>query len=122
MALQFFADHCVSTYIIERLRGQGHEVLRLIEHLPTDAPDPVVIAKAQELEAILILLNGDFADIVRYPPSLYNGIIALQIKNHPEITVQIATRLNDHLAVHTEAEQYVGKLLLVEAHRTRIRG
>ncbi len=43
----------------------------------------MVIAKAQALEAVLLSLNGDFAYIVRYPPSQYRGIIALQIKNHP---------------------------------------
>jgi hypothetical protein len=35
----------------------------------------VVISEAQELDAILISLNGDFADIVTYPPEKYKGII-----------------------------------------------
>jgi predicted nuclease of predicted toxin-antitoxin system len=121
MALRFLADHCVSGFIIEALREQGHAVERLREHLPTDASDPAVIAKAQELEAILLSLNGDFADIVSYPPSAYKGIIALQIKNHPEITQQVVMRLKNYLAVHMEAENYVGKLFLAEAHRIRIR-
>ncbi len=85
MALRFFADHCVSNSIIETLRDAGHEVLRLKDHIPTDSPDSVVISKAQEREAILVSLNGDFADIVAYPPEKYRGIIALQVRNHPEI-------------------------------------
>lgn len=82
MALCFLADHCVSNYVIDALQTQGHDVLRLKKHLPTDAADSVVIAKAQELDAVLLSLNGDFADIVRYPPRQYKGIVALQIKNH----------------------------------------
>jgi hypothetical protein len=35
------------------LRAIGAEVLRLREHLPTDAPDEIVITTAQRLEAIL---------------------------------------------------------------------
>ena len=45
----------------------------------------LVIAKAQEIDAILLSLNGDFADIVNYPPTNYRGIVALQMRNHSEI-------------------------------------
>jgi hypothetical protein len=82
----------------------------------------VVISKAQEHEAILVSLNGDFADIVAYPPEKYRGIIALQVRNHPEIIPQIMDKLNGFLSSHSEAVYYAGKLLLIEAHRIRIRG
>jgi hypothetical protein len=36
----------------------------------------MVIAKAQKLDSILLSLNGDFADIVTYPPKSYQGIVA----------------------------------------------
>ena len=122
MALRFFADHCVSNFILEALRAAGHEVLRLKNHIATDSPDLAVVSKAQELDAILVSLNGDFADIVMYPPKKYRGIIALQVRNHPEIIPQIMVRLTDFLSSHSDLDYYVGKLLLVEAHRIRIRG
>jgi len=122
MALRFFADHCVSNSIIKTLRDAGHEVLRLKNHIPIDSPDSVVISKAQELDAILISLNGDFADIVTYPPEKYKGIIALQVRNHPEIIPQIMAKLTDFLSSHSDVDYYAKKLLLVEAHRIRIRG
>ncbi len=121
MALCFFADQCVSGFVMEQLRADGHEVIRLKAHLPPDAPDPIVIAKAQELNAILVSLNGDFADIVSYPPSQYRGIIALQIKNHPEITGRMMARLRAYLSEHPEPDHYAGKLFLVEVHRIRVR-
>ena len=89
MSLKFFADHCVSNSVIQYLRDAGHEVLRLKDHMPTDSPDSVVISKAYELDAILVSLNGDFADIVTYPPEQYKGIIALQVRNHPEVIPQL---------------------------------
>jgi predicted nuclease of predicted toxin-antitoxin system len=67
MPLRFFTDHCVPNVVIQTLRAAGHEVLILKEHIPRDSDDPIVIAKVQELEAILVSLNGDFADIVTYP-------------------------------------------------------
>jgi predicted nuclease of predicted toxin-antitoxin system len=62
---------------MQTLREAGHEVVRLREQLPLESPDADVIAKAQQLDAILLSLNGDFADIVTYPPADYQGIIAL---------------------------------------------
>lgn len=121
MNIRFFADHCISNYIIQELRNAGHEVLRLKNHIPTDSPDSVVISKTQELDAILISLNGDFADIVTYPPANYKGIIALQVKNHPEIMPQLISRLKDFLSAHRDMIYYAGKLLIVEVHRIRTR-
>ena len=55
------ADHCISNTIVQSLRDANHEVLRLKDLLPVESSDAVVIAKAQEIEAILLSLNGDFA-------------------------------------------------------------
>ena len=121
MSLKFFADHCVSNAIISALQEMGFETFRLREHIPADSPDGMVISKAQELDAILVTLNGDFADIVTYPPKNYKGIIALQIRNHPEITPQIMERLREHLSIHRSTSDFTGKLLLVEPHRIRVR-
>ena len=92
MKLAFFADHCVPYSIIRSLRDAGYEVLILKEYLPPDSSDSVVISKSQELNTILISLNGDFADIVSYPPAEYNGIISIQVRNHPEVIPQIISR------------------------------
>ena len=121
MGCQFFADHCVSNAIMQTLRAAGHEVVRLREQLPVESPDAVVIAKAQQLNAILLSLNGDFSDIVTYPPADYQEIIALQVRNHPEIIPQLMQRLQDYLTSHADREYYRGKLLVVEVHRIRVR-
>jgi len=121
MRLRCFADHCISNAIIEALRAIGVEVVRLRDALPTNAPDEVVLAKAQELEALVVSLNGDFANIVTYPPSQYQGIIALQVHNHPEIIPQLMARLTTYMRLHPVMEEYRGKLFVVEVHRIRIR-
>jgi predicted nuclease of predicted toxin-antitoxin system len=122
MNLRFFADQCVSGSIIQALRDEGHETLRLKDSIAVDSPDPIVIAKAHELDAILLSLNGDFADLVSYPPDEYKGIIALQVRNHPEAIPQLISRLIAFLSSHPDRQFFVGKLLLVEPHRIRIRG
>jgi predicted nuclease of predicted toxin-antitoxin system len=121
MALRFFADHCVSNLIVGALRQSGHTVFRLRDEMPAESPDAEVMGKAQELDAILLSLNGDFADIITYPPSRYKGIVALQIKDHPEITPAVIGRLQRYLQVHPLMADYRGKLIVVEVDRIRVR-
>ena len=121
MSLHFFSDQCVPAEITETLRRHGHQVTLLRDVLPIRAIDPVVIAKAQELGAILLSLNGDFADIVSYPPARYLGIVGVQLHNHPEIIPQFMNRLLPFLDAHPAQEFYHGKLFLLEVHRVRIR-
>ena len=68
MALRFLADHCISNFTTQTLRDAKHEVFRLRDLLSVESADAAVIAKTQEIGAILLSLNGDFADIVTYPP------------------------------------------------------
>ena len=121
MSLRFFADHCVSNAIIDHLRLQGHEVLRLRDYIEPESPDRLVIAKAQESDAILLSLNGDFADIVTYPPSRFGGIVALEVHDHPEVIPVILGRLSAYISLHPERTHYRGKLFVVAPHRIRIR-
>jgi predicted nuclease of predicted toxin-antitoxin system len=121
MALRFLADHCISNTIIETLREANHEVLRLRDVLPVESPDSVVIGKARAIGAIVLSLNGDFADIVTYPPANYEGIVTLQMRNHPETLSRPMTRLIDYLRLQPTMEHYRGKLLVIEADRIRIR-
>jgi len=122
MGLRFFADHCVPNSIIQGLLDAGHEVFRLKDHILIESPDSIVIATAQKLDSILISLNSDFADKLNYPPGNYKGIIALQVRNHPEIIPQIMVRLINYLLSYPDISSYKGKLILAEANRIRIRG
>lgn len=121
MTLRFFADHCVPASVIRALRDASHEVLILKEHMSKDSDDRAVMTRAGELAAILISLNGDFADIVSYPPSRYGGIISLQIKNHPETIPALIQRLLEYLLDYPETRNYSGRLLIVEPYRIRLR-
>jgi predicted nuclease of predicted toxin-antitoxin system len=121
MSLEFFSDQCVPAQISDTLVRSGHQVTLLRNTLPIRSPDTAVIAKAQAMGAILLSLNGDFADIVDYPPSAYAGIVAIQLKNHPETIPPLMTRLANFLNENPDQIFYRGKLIIVEPHRIRIR-
>ncbi len=86
-----------------------------------ESPDAVVITTAQELDAILPSMNGDFAEIVTYPPKNYKGIVAIQMRNQAEILVSLMARLTGYLEVHSAMAHSCGKLVVVEVSRIRIR-
>ena len=65
MSLRLFIDQCVPRSVSESLRDAGHTVELLRDHLPINAKDPDVIAWAQSIDAVLVSLNGDFADIMK---------------------------------------------------------
>jgi predicted nuclease of predicted toxin-antitoxin system len=119
--VKLFLDHCVPNRVGQMLVAAGHEVVHLRECLPTDSADPVVLQKSDEVDAVLVSLNGDFADIAAYPPANHRGVIALQVRNRPETVVPITERLLSYLRQHPERREMDGKLLLVEAHRIRVR-
>jgi hypothetical protein len=96
-------------------------VLNPRESLSVRSPDTEVIAKARELDRILVSLNGDFSDIVAYPPVEYRGIVAIQLHNHPEVIPQLMNRLTTFLGAHSDQNFYHRKLFVVEVHRVRIR-
>jgi predicted nuclease of predicted toxin-antitoxin system len=121
VSLRLFLDQCVPRSVSESLQDAGHTVDLLRSHLPINAKDPDVIKCAQRLEAVLVTLNGDFSDIINYPPSNFGGIVALQVRNHPESLPAIIIRLLTYLGEHTEREHWSGKLFLVEPHRIRIK-
>jgi len=106
MNLRFFADHCISNLIIETLQSWDNEILRLRDYIQVDALDHEVILKAQKLDAILVTLNGDFADIITYPP---------------EVIPQMLSLLKNYISEHGNMADFRGKLLLVESYRIRIR-
>jgi len=121
MGLRFFADHCVPNLVIQALLDAGHEVFRLKDCIPIESSDQTVITTAQELNSILISLNGDFADTLSYPPKEYKGIVSLQVRNHPEIIPQLMIRLINYVSLHPDQEIFRGKLIIVEVNRIRIR-
>jgi predicted nuclease of predicted toxin-antitoxin system len=117
----FFLDHCVPNRVGTMLTAEGHQVVRLRDVLPTNSPDHVVMMKAEELDAVPVSLNGDFADITTYPPANHRGIVALQVRNRPQTVEPITERLLAYLRLRPIRRELDGKLLLVEAHRIRVR-
>ncbi len=121
MSLRLFADHCVPTAVCQALRKAGHEVLLLRENMPSESEDVQVLTRAQDLKCILLSLNGDFADVLAYPPHKYGGIISLELRNQPVVISRLTATLIDYLNAHPEMEHFRSRLFRVGPHRIRVR-
>jgi len=63
------------------LRGQGYDAVAVIEIGLSGEPDEKIRAFAIENGRVLITLDADFANILRFPPAGTPGVIRLKI--HP---------------------------------------
>ena len=118
--MKLLADHCVPESICQFLEDRGHEVPRLRSLMPTNSPDEVVIAKARELDTVLISLNGDFSHIENYPPSQYGGIISIRFKNRPQLLPAVLDNLASFIEGKSNKDM-AGILLIVEATGCKVR-
>lgn len=69
----------------------GHDAVSVVELGLSGADDPVVRASAIEGGRILITLDADFANVLRYPPSSTPGVVRLRL--HPATEAAIDSLL-----------------------------
>lgn len=98
----------------------GHQVEFARDIGLAAASDEQIAARARETGAALLTRDLDFADVRRYPPDQYPGIVVLRL---PDTTVaqEIARVLERFLMEPGFLEPLAGRLAIVEADRVRFR-
>jgi predicted nuclease of predicted toxin-antitoxin system len=79
--VRLLLDENLSPLQAQVLRAGGHDVTSVLEVGLSGADDPTVRAFAIETGRVLVTLDGDFGNVLRYPPGSTPGIIRLRI--HP---------------------------------------
>ena len=112
-------DNCVPRRYLRLLRGWGYDAALLSDHIPADAPDPDVIALAGQLDAVLLTVDLDFANILDYPPENYGGIAVMryQIADENALDETLKSALAD---LYRDGLRAV--LVIVSPGRYRVRG
>ena len=116
--MKFLLDENLSPLHARTLRGLGHEAVSVAELSLSGEDDSVVRASAIEGGRILVTLDADFANVLRYPPSNTPGVIRLKV--HPPTEGAIDTLLRATIARLAEVNLN-GKLVVADAKRIRIR-
>ncbi|MGH8133334.1 MAG: DUF5615 family PIN-like protein [Steroidobacteraceae bacterium] len=118
--MRFLIDANLPRSIVATVTALGHEVQFARDVGLAAAPDSEVAARAKAIHAALITRDMGFADVRRYPPEQYAGIVVLRLPDDlvgPEITRTVERFLRDAGLV----SQLSGRLAIVEADRVRFR-
>lgn len=82
-------------------------------------PDSEIASVCQAEKCVVVTLDLDFADVRRYPPQDYAGLIVLRLRD--ESRNHVLNVLREVLNL-LDTESPVGKLWIVEERRVRIHG
>jgi predicted nuclease of predicted toxin-antitoxin system len=79
--VKLFLDENLSPQHASELRTEGHDAIPVLEASLSGAPDEQVLRLAVENGRVLVTLDADFANVMRFPPEQTLGVIRL--KGHP---------------------------------------
>lgn len=89
--MRLLADMNISPLTVERLRGQGFDIVRVKEILPANAPDRIVLELARSEGRVLISQDLDFSRMLALENRTSPSLITIRMTNcDPE---SIAERL-----------------------------
>jgi predicted nuclease of predicted toxin-antitoxin system len=100
------------------LREAGHDVATVTEQGMGSSPDAALIDACRREDRCLVTLDLDFANPLRFPPSVYAGIAVLRPGGRPT-----ASELADLIRTLAEAvsqSNIGGMLWIVEVGRFRV--
>jgi predicted nuclease of predicted toxin-antitoxin system len=116
--VKFLLDENLSPLHTGTLRSLGHDAVSVVELGLSGANDSVVRDAAIKQERILVTLDADFANVLRFPPAGTPGVVRFRIHPATEEAIEAALRLTiPRLAQMSLA----GKLVVVDERKIRIR-
>jgi predicted nuclease of predicted toxin-antitoxin system len=118
--MRFLIDANLPRAAIVVCQKYGHQVQFARDIGLAAASDAQIAERARESGAALLTRDLDFADVRRYPPDQYPGIVVLRL---PDTTValEIARVLERFLMEPGFLEPLAGRLAIVEMDRVRFR-
>jgi len=114
--MRFLADENVSRRVIERLRGQGFDVVSIGE-TRSGATDRDVLETANAEGCILITEDRDFGELVIRQRLRVHGMMLLELDRLSNAAQ--ADLLVDVVSLH--GDKLVGNLAVIEPQRIRVR-
>jgi len=98
---------------VQLFQSSGHDVATVHDQGLRGAPDEVLFDVCAREGRILITLDRDFAEVLRFPPNRSAGIVILD--SRPQATLEtLQARLRDFLSA-AEKHSPAGALWIVEA-------
>src|SRR2546430_514809 len=80
--MRFLIDANLPRSAIGTLTARGHHVEFARDIGLAAAPDAQIAERASQTAGALLTRDLDFADVRRYPPEQYSGIVVLRLPDH----------------------------------------
>jgi predicted nuclease of predicted toxin-antitoxin system len=118
--MRFLIDANLPRAVIDVVKSLGHQVEFARDIGLASAADEQVAKHALQHRAALLTRDLDFADIRRYPPDRYSGIVVLRLPD-TAVAEEIAAVLKRFLSEPGFIASLAGRLVVVEGDRVRFR-
>lgn len=118
--MRFLIDANLPRAAIVVCQKFGHQVEFARDIGLAAASDEQIAARANQSSAALLTRDMDFADVRRYPPDQYPGIVVLRLPD-TAVALEIVRVLERFLMVPEFLEALAGRLAIVEVDRVRFR-
>ena len=116
--MKLFLDENLSSLQAKTLRDAGFDAVSVVEAGLSGAPDETVRDFAVGSSRVLVTLDADFANILRFPPAGTPGVLRLRI--HPATEDAIREALRTALAILKDTD-LSGCLAVSHGQTVRIR-
>jgi len=103
----------------ENLRKLGWEIKDIRDTELRGRSDKEIIGFAKECKAVLFSSDKDFANILKYPPKEYYGILILNFPN--EVSTKFLITEIKKALIKIPFKDFKGKLIIIEPGKIRIR-
>jgi predicted nuclease of predicted toxin-antitoxin system len=116
--VKLFLDENLSPQHAAELRIEGHDAVAVLEVGLAGASDEQVLRSAVENGRVLITLDADFANVMRFPPEQTLGVIRLKVHPPTEERIRLAIR---RALLYLQNIDIAGRLAVVDEDKIRIR-
>lgn len=116
--MDFLADENVFLPIVRELRRLGNDVLDIKEQNLTGIADPDVYQMAVDQKRVLLTMDKDFTNILKYSPGTHPGIIVLKLYRLPVTTT---TNIFIHAFNALNETDILGNIVIIDRFKTRVR-
>jgi predicted nuclease of predicted toxin-antitoxin system len=116
--VRLFLDENLSPQHAAELRAAGHDAVAVLAVGLSGAPNEEVRRFAIENRRILVTLDADFANVIRFPPEQTPGVIRLKV--HPATERKIRATIQ-RAVLFLENIDLAGRLAVVDEDKIRIR-
>ena len=116
--MKLFLDENLSPQHASELRSEGYDACAAAEVGLSGATDEQILQFAIEAGRVLVTLDADFANVIRFPPERTLGVVRLKV--HPPTEQRIGEAIRRALSL-LQSTDLTGCLAVVDQEKIRVR-